>query len=77
MATGSNAFNFLRQYIDFWHTHLGMPKLTLSWRRYLSYRNQSINLYSKSVDWFLYDRDFRSRKSEFIDKKKLPEIQET
>ena len=31
--------------------------LTLSWRRSLSYRNQSIDLQSKSVDWFLYDRD--------------------
>ena len=23
----------------------------------LSYRNQSINLFRKSMDWFLYDRD--------------------
>ena len=29
--------------------------LTLSWRRPLSYRNQSIYLRSKSMDWFLYD----------------------
>ena len=29
--------------------------LTLSWRRPLSYRNQSIDLLSKSMDWFLYD----------------------
>ena len=29
--------------------------LTLSRRRPLSYRNQSINLQSKSMDWFLYD----------------------
>ena len=29
--------------------------LTLSWWRPLSYRNQSIDLQSKSVDWFLYD----------------------
>ena len=29
--------------------------LALSWRRPLSYRNQSINLQSKSMDWFLYD----------------------
>ena len=32
-----------------------MLHLTLSWRRPLSYRNQSIDLRSKSVDWFLYD----------------------
>ena len=30
---------------------------TLSWRRSLSYRNQSINFLCKSFDWFLYDRD--------------------
>ena len=29
--------------------------LTLSWRRPLSYRNQSIDLQSKSMDCFLYD----------------------
>ena len=29
--------------------------LTLSWRRPLSYRNQSIDLLHKSMDWFLYD----------------------
>ena len=26
-----------------------------SWRRLISYRNQSIDLLRKSVDWFLYD----------------------
>ena len=30
-------------------------QVTLSWRRPLSYRNQSIDLQSKSMDWFLYD----------------------
>ena len=33
--------------------------LTLSWRRSLSYRNQSIDLQSKSMDWFLYDHGLR------------------
>ena len=33
--------------------------LTLSWRSSLSYRNKSINLHSKSIDWFPYDRDLR------------------
>ena len=33
--------------------------LALSWQRSLSYRNQSIDLQSQSVDWFLYDRDLR------------------
>ena len=31
--------------------------LTLSLLRSLSYRNQSINLQRKSMDWFVYDRD--------------------
>ena len=29
--------------------------LTLSWQRLLSYRNQSIDFRSTSMDWFLYD----------------------
>ena len=33
--------------------------LTLSWQRLLSYRNQSIDLLCKSVDWFLYDNGLR------------------
>ena len=33
--------------------------LTLSWRRPLSYRNQSIDLQSKSMDWFLYGNSLR------------------
>ena len=33
--------------------------LTLSWRRSLSYRNQSIELHFKSMDCFLYDRHLR------------------
>ena len=34
-------------------------QLTLSWRRTLSYRNQSIDLLGKSVDRFLYDNGLR------------------
>ena len=33
--------------------------LTLSRRRPLSYRNQSIDLQSKWMDWFLYDKGLR------------------
>ena len=33
--------------------------LTLSWRKLLSYRNQSIDLQTKSMDWFLYDDSLR------------------
>ena len=33
--------------------------LTVSWWGSLSYRNQSIDLHCKSMDWFLHDRDLR------------------
>ena len=33
--------------------------LSLSWRRSLSYRNQSIGSLPKSMDWFLYDNGLR------------------
>ena len=33
--------------------------LTLSWRRPISYWNQSIDLLRKSMDWFLYDIGLR------------------
>ena len=36
-----------------------LAHLTLSWRRPLSYRNQSIDLLPKSMDWSLYDNGFR------------------
>ena len=34
-------------------------QLTLSWRRPLSYRNRSIDLLCKSMDWCLYDNRLR------------------
>ena len=37
--------------------------LTLSWRRPLSYRNQSTDLQSKSMDWFLYDNSLRHERN--------------
>ena len=36
-------------------------------RRPLSYRNQSIDLLSKSLDWFLYDNDLRYERVKGID----------
>ena len=36
--------------------------LTLSRRRSLSYRNQSVYFLSKSIDWFLYNRDLRRKR---------------
>ena len=40
--------------------------LTLSWRRPLSYRNESTDLQCKSVDWFLYDNSLRHEKVNII-----------
>ena len=42
-----------------WKTRVfaGAVALTLSWRRSVSYRIQSIDLQNKSMDWFLYGRD--------------------
>ena len=39
-----------------WQHEMRIHNLTLSWRRPLSYKNQSI---SKSMDWFLYDNGLR------------------
>ena len=44
----------------------GYITLTLSRRRPLSYRNQSIDLRSKSMDWFLYDNGLRLEKVNVI-----------
>ena len=41
-------------------------KLTLSWRRLLPYINQSIDLQSKSMDWFLYDNGLRHERIKFL-----------
>ena len=43
--------------------------LILSWLMPLSYRNQSIDLQSKSMDWFLYDNGLRhERANETVEK---------
>ena len=41
--------------------------LTLSWRRFLSCRNQSIDLLWKSVDWFVYDGDLSRNRVNPVD----------
>ena len=41
--------------IDKWKRPSDIWQLTLSWQRPISYRNQSIDLLCKSMDWFLYD----------------------
>ena len=39
--------------------------LTNSWQRSLFYRNQSIDLQNKSMDWCLYDKDLRHERDNF------------
>ena len=53
---------FYRKYSSSKYSKTNLLKLTLSWRRPLSYRNQSIDLQSKSMDWFLYDNNLRHEK---------------
>ena len=45
--------------------------LTLSWRRPLSYRNQSIDLLCKSMDWFLYGNGLRHERVNWRTSKNL------
>ena len=40
--------------------------VTLSLWRSLSYRNQSIDLQVKSMDWFLYDREIRHERVKLL-----------
>ena len=40
--------------------------LTLSWQRSLSYRKQSTDLQSKSMDWFLHDRELHHERVKVI-----------
>ena len=65
------AFKWIQHFVQ--HSKFRMldeilTRLTLSWRRPLSYRNHSIDLLHKSMDWFLYDNGLRHKrvKSVFI-----------
>ena len=53
--------NYVKIRSDMIHIECSLQnlQLTLSWPRSLSYRNKSIDLQSKSLNWFLYDRDLR------------------
>ena len=52
-------------FLDPWHSSKEQI-LALSWRRPLSYRNQSINLQSKSMECFLYDNGFRHERVNWL-----------
>ena len=53
------AIKGMSYYNDMWSKSEMKLRLTLSWGRLLSYRNQSTDLRSKSMDWFLYDNGLR------------------
>ena len=71
LAFGFHIFNYRRfwvaiskisvllQHVYSFFIYQGISLLTLSWRRPLSYRNQSIDLLRKSMNWFLYDNGLR------------------
>ena len=53
------SFLYIFRYLLHWISKsLNHSCLTLSWRRPLSCRNQSTDLQSKSMDWFLYENGF-------------------
>ena len=69
--TGSDSANliFQKMFQNF------LEHLTLSRRRPISYRNQSIDLKSKSRDWFLYDIGLRrQRLNRLVNKASLGKI---
>ena len=47
--------------------HFFVGQLTLSWRRSLSYRNQSNGVLRNSMDWFLYDNGLRHERVKYHD----------
>ena len=61
MKNRLNSVNY-DQSLDRYKAKIDMNKvysLTISWLRYLTYTNQSIDLVHKSMDWFLYDSVLR------------------
>ena len=58
-----------RQYFDVMFVLFkSSDHLTLSRQRSISYRNQSIDLQNKSMDWFLYDIGLRRERVKTISK---------
>ena len=60
LTLNSNSYKApLALFEDYQYWIKSLEHLTFSWRRSLSYRNQSIDLLCKSMEWFLYDRYLR------------------
>ena len=61
----SSSWEISPKVIEITETEILLPTincLTLSWRMPIPYRNQSIDLQSKSMDWFLYDIGLRNER---------------
>ena len=67
MCAQKYSWDFLKHFclfgINLWKDYV----LTPSWRRSLSCRNQLIDFPSKSMEWFLYDRDLRHERVKHLD----------
>ena len=63
-----NDFSNYLQIIDLMQHILLLNILTISWRRPISCRNQSIDLLRKSMDWILYDIGLRHERVNRITK---------
>ena len=72
IITSSQEYQFQYSYKD--SRFLLIMLLTLLWRRSLSYRNQYIDLQSKLMDLFLYDRDLRHQRVKLSAEKALYSI---
>ena len=73
LSTVVTRFNYLKLIICYIYVNnrrhalsLDFDYLTVSWRRPLSYRNQSINLLRKSMDWFPYGNGLRHERVKLI-----------
>ena len=71
---------YIRLFCEHENTAAGISSitgvLTLSWRRPFSYRNQSIDLHSKSMDRFLYDNGLRHERANKVISNTLENINE-
>ena len=66
MNYSDKQISFRWVYLHIKHRNKHFEALTLSWQTSLSYRNQFINLRTKSMDWFLYDSYLRHERVKFV-----------
>ena len=66
MILGGVEVNYFAQICSILEPKFFDNPLNLSLRRSLLYKNQSIDLHSKSMDWFLYDRNLHSERDKQV-----------